>query len=128
MSMIIGIGVDLCEIHRVIDLLARWEGAFPNRVLSKVERMEYDGINKNQRAPMLAKRFAAKEAFSKALGTGIGRGFGFQDLTVQHDVFGKPEMLLNAENPVLQECLTYRVHLSLSDERSHAIAFCTIES
>ena len=126
--MIIGIGVDLCEIQRVIGLLTRWEDAFPNRVLSKVERTEYDGINKNKRALMLAKRFAAKEAFSKALGTGIGRGFGFRDLTVQHDAFGKPEMVFNAENPVLQECLTYRVHLSLSDERSHAIAFCTIES
>ena len=126
--MIIGIGVDLCEIQRITDLLARWGKSFPNRVLSKVEYIEYNGINQCQRARMLAKRFAAKEAFSKALGTGIGRGFGFQDLTVQHDEFGKPEMVFNAENSVLQKCLTYRIHLSLSDERSHAIAFCTIES
>ena len=71
---------------------------------------------------------AAKEAISKALGTGIGRGFGFRDLFVRHDELGRPVVRLNPENKVLSDALPCKIHLSISDDHSHAIAFCTIES
>ena len=75
----------------------------------------------------LAKRFAAKEAIAKALGTGIGRGFGFHDIMVSHDKLGKPLVILNSENVTLKDACGSRIHLGISDERTHAIAFCTIE-
>ena len=80
------------------------------------------------RAAFLAKRFAAKEAVAKALGTGIGRGFGFRDVTITHDELGRPVVVLNTENASLADTVQYRTHLSISDERTHVIAFCTIES
>lgn len=126
--MIIGIGIDLCEIQRVANVLARRGDAFVRRILNPTEYLDYSELNHDRRVFMLAKRFAAKEAFSKALGTGIGRGFGFQDLAVQHDKSGRPELVLNVNNLALHKALSYRIHLSLSDERNHAIAFCTIES
>jgi holo-[acyl-carrier protein] synthase len=126
--MITGIGVDLCEIERIREATSRQGDQFAQRILSTDERTEFDGLSQSSQAAFLAKRFAAKEAVAKALGTGIGRGFGFQDITITHDELGKPIVSLNTENPALKEVLSYHIHLSISDERTHAIAFCTIEA
>ena len=126
--MIIGIGVDLCEIDRIREAISRHGDHFAQRILATDERIELDSLNQSMRPPFLAKRFAAKEAVAKALGTGIGRGFGFHDITITHDKLGKPIVSLNTENPALKEALSYRIHLSISDERTHAIAFCAIEA
>jgi holo-[acyl-carrier protein] synthase len=77
----------------------------------------------------VAKRFAAKESFSKAFGTGIGEVVGWHDVWVTHDTNGKP---LIAVSPALQLHLdaagVSRAHLSISDEHDHAIAFVVLES
>jgi holo-[acyl-carrier protein] synthase len=126
--MIIGIGVDLCEIDRIREAISRHGDHFEQRILATDERTEFDSLNQSMRPPFLAKRFAAKEAVAKALGTGIGRGFGFHDITITHDELGKPMVSLNSENQALKDALAYRIHLSISDERTHAVAFCTIEA
>ena len=126
--MIIGIGVDLCEIDRIREAISRHRDHFAQRILATDERTEFDSLNQSMRPSFLAKRFAAKEAVAKALGTGIGRGFGFHDITITHDELGKPMVSLNSENQALKDALAYRIHLSISDERTHAVAFCTIEA
>ena len=78
--MIYGIGTDIVSIERVQEILKKNRDGFINRVLTEHERALFK--NKADSAAFCAKRFAAKEAFSKALGTGIGRVLSFQDLTV----------------------------------------------
>ena len=126
--MIVGIGVDLCAISRINDAVSRRGDCFAKRILAPKEFAELNGLNHSMRAAFLAKRFAAKEAVAKALGTGIGRGFGFRDVTITHDELGRPVVVLNTENASLAATAQYRTHLSISDERTHVIAFCTIES
>ena len=125
--MIIGIGVDVCEIDRIREAIRRHGDHFTHRILTIDERNEFDSLTQSMRPSFLAKRFAAKEVVAKALGTGIGRGFGFRDITITHDALGKPMVSLNSENQALKDALAYRIHLSISDERTHAVAFCTIE-
>lgn len=126
--MISGIGVDLCEIERIRNALKRHGNYFALRILDSVEYLEFQSLRELQRPQFLAKRFAAKEAISKALGIGIGRGFGFRDLFVRHDELGCPVVKLNPKNKVLSNVLPRNIHLSVSDDNSYAIAFCTIES
>lgn len=126
--MIVGIGVDLCAISRINDAVSRRGECFAKRILAPKEFAELNGLNHSMRAAFLAKRFAAKEAVAKALGTGIGRGFGFRDVTITHDELGRPVVVLNTENASLAATAQYRTHMSISDERTHVIAFCTIES
>jgi len=126
--MIIGIGVDLCAISRINDVVSRHGDCFAKRILAPKELAELNSLNRPMRAAFLTKRFAAKEAVAKALGTGIGRGFGFRDVTITHDELGRPVVVLNTENASLAATANYRTHLSISDERTHVIAFCTIES
>jgi len=126
--MIVGIGVDLCAISRINDAVSRHGDCFAKRILTPKEFAELNGLNHSMRVAFLAKRFAAKEAVAKALGTGIGRGFGFRDVTIAHDELGRPVVVLNTENASLAATAQYRTHMSISDERTHVIAFCTIES
>lgn len=125
--MIVGIGIDLVEIERIDEALARHGDRFAKRILSDSEFAEWDALSGAMRSRFLAKRFAAKEAFSKAAGTGIGRGFGFQDLSVSHDALGKPLMSLNTGCAALVRYDAHHIHLSLTDERAMAGAFCVIE-
>ena len=126
--MIIGVGVDLCEIARIHGAVRRHGDHFAKRILATEELTEFNQLNRSMQAGFLAKRFAAKEAIAKALGTGIGRGFSFHDITVSHDELGKPLVILNSENMTLRSACGSRIHLSISDERTHTIAFCTIEN
>lgn len=126
--MIVGIGVDLCEIARIRDAIARHGESFAARILESKELDAYHALNPSAKPAFLAKRFAAKEAVAKALGTGIGRGFGFHDVAVDHDELGRPLVRLNPNSDALAEARQQRIHLSISDERAHAIAFCTIET
>ena len=125
--MISGIGIDLCDVERIRNVLKRHGNHFASRILDPLEYAEFQSLRVSQRPQFLAKRFAAKEAISKALGTGIGRGFGFRDLFVRHDELGRPVVKLNPKNKVLSDALPCKIHLSISDDSSNAIAFCTIE-
>lgn len=124
--MIYGIGTDIVSIERIQEILNKNRDGFINRVLTEHERALF--ANKADSAAYCAKRFAAKEAFSKALGTGIGRVVSFQDLTVRNNENGKPYFLPSEKLRIyLQEKGIKQGHLSISDESLNALAFVVLE-
>ena len=124
--MILGIGTDLCEIARVERALERFGEKFAARVLVDTELRRFRRHRKP--AAYLAKRFAAKEAFSKALGTGIHYPVNWHNVWVENARSGKPS--LNFSEP-LAEFLKQRgvenVFISISDEGGMACAFVVVE-
>lgn len=124
--MIVGIGTDLVKIERIERAIARSGERFAQRILRPEEFIFYQ--NAKQPARYLAKRFAAKEAASKALGTGIGK-VSWQDLLISNDEQGAPLLTLYGAAQVLSEQRgTSKVLLSLSDEREHALAFVVLST
>ena len=124
--MIYGIGTDIVSIERIQNILNKNRDGFINRVLTEHEKALF--ANKADSAAFCAKRFAAKEAFSKALGTGIGRIVSFQDLTVRSNEHGKPYFMPSEKLRLyLQEKGIKHGHLSISDESQNALAFVVLE-
>ena len=124
--MIYGVGTDIVNIERVKKILSKNRDGFVKRVLSEHEQALF--ANKADSAAYFAKRFAAKEAFAKALGTGIGRVVGFQDLTVRNNENGKPHFIPSEKlRQYLVENNIKQAHLSISDESQNAIAFVVLE-
>ncbi len=123
--MILGIGTDLVEIARIEQALARTP-RLPERILTVDE---LDAFRRHARpALFLAKRFAAKEAAVKALGTGIGRGISWQHFAVSHDALGRP--LLHVSGAAAQRATDMGIshwHLSYTDERAYVSAFVIAE-
>ena len=124
--MIYGIGTDIVSIVRISRILSgRNSERFIERVLSEHEAAIFN--NRGRRANYVAKRFAAKEAFAKALGTGIGKTVMFDDLTVRNESGGKPFFQVSEKlRQYLVEHHIKTAHLSLSDEASHAVAFVVL--
>lgn len=130
--MIIGMGSDLCNIERIAHSLARYGERFENRVFTETE------IAKARRRPFTiagtyAKRFAAKEAFSKAVGTGFKRGVFMKDIGVINAPSGAPTLALTGGAALRLEEITpkgheARVHLTLTDDHPWAQAFVIIEA
>lgn len=124
--MIKGIGVDLISIPRVAEIWDRHGERFARRILTDYEWPSF--ATSTQPARLLAKRFAAKEAFSKALGTGIRPPMGFHSVSVQHNDLGQPQLMIHGD---LQAHLNHQgiehMHLSLSDEKESAMAFVVLE-
>lgn len=89
--MISGIGLDIVELHRIQALNQR-SGKFRNRILTARELAEYDVLSDKRKTEFLAGRFAAKEAFSKARGTGIGSACSFKEIEIRKDEKGKPSI------------------------------------
>ncbi|TWT24613.1 holo-ACP synthase [Planomicrobium sp. CPCC 101110] len=89
--MITGIGLDITELDRIRRLDEK-SPKFRERVLTERELAEYDLLSANRKTEFLAGRFAAKEAFAKARGTGIGKSCSFQDIEIRKDGNGKPEI------------------------------------
>ncbi|RBM32129.1 holo-ACP synthase [Vibrio tarriae] len=124
--MIVGLGTDIAEIERVEKALARSGEHFARRVLSDPEFVQFQALK--QQGRFLAKRFAAKEAASKALGTGIAQGVSFHDFTISNDALGKPLLSLSGKAAQLAAQLqVVNIHLSISDERHYAMATVILE-
>lgn len=125
--MIFGIGTDIVEVSRIEDSLARFGEAFAQRILTEPEWLAYE--QSQTKARFLAKRFAAKEAFAKALGTGLRAPATFQNIGVAHDDLGKPVFEIALELQVFLELRGIRAcHLSISDEKALAVAFVVLEA
>ena len=124
--MIQGIGTDIVSIDRIERVLERFGARFVHRILTPEERVRYERTR--AKASHLAKRFAAKEAFSKAIGTGIHPPFNWHSITVGRDVRGKP---LIHPSPEMQRHLesigVVRAHISLTDDEDVAMAFVVLE-
>jgi holo-[acyl-carrier protein] synthase len=129
--MIVGIGSDLCDIRRIQTSLDRFDTRFTNRVYTEVERARSE--RKGDRAASYAKRFAAKEACAKALGTGLRNGVFWRDMGVVNLRSGQPTMALTGGAKARLDALLppgteARIHLSLTDEPPYAQAFVIIEA
>lgn len=129
--MILGIGTDLVQIKRIEETLLKFGSQFENKIFTTAEQTKAASLPANKRASYYAKRFAAKEAFAKALGSGIGMSAFFKEIEVQNDSKGAPFLILhgNALQTLLKKAdnKPYQVHLSLSDEKAFATAFVVIE-
>jgi holo-[acyl-carrier protein] synthase len=129
--LIIGLGSDLCDIRRIDKSLERFGERFIARIYTDVERARSE--RKADRAATYAKRFAAKEACAKALGTGIRRGVFWRDMGVVNMRSGQPTMALEGGAKARLEAMTppgHRavIHLSLTDDHPYAQAFVIIEA
>jgi len=123
--MTIAIGTDIVEIQRIANVLERQGDKFVQRILTESEIAEYQA--RGNSVAFLAKRFAAKEAIAKALGTGIGRGISFQHMMVSNNAEGAPQVELQANAAErLKQLGGSNVLLSLSDEKNSALAFVAI--
>lgn len=124
--MIFGIGTDIVEVSRIEDSLDRFGENFAQRILNEREWLDFE--QSQIKARFLAKRFAAKEAFAKALGTGLRSPATFGNIGVAHDDLGKPvldlapELQMHLEQRGIRAC-----HLSISDEKALAVAFVVLE-
>ena len=125
--MIYGVGTDIVNIDRIQKIILKNREGFIKRVLTEHEQALF--TNKADSAAFCAKRFAAKEAFSKALGTGIGKVVSFQDLTVRNNENGKPHFIPSEKLRLyLLEKGIKQAHLSISDESQNAVAFVILET
>ena len=123
--MTIAIGTDIVEIQRIASALERQGDKFVQRILTESEIAEYQA--RGNSVAFLAKRFAAKEAIAKALGTGIGRGISFQHMIVSNNSEGVPQAELQANAAErLKQLGGTNVLLSLSDEKNYALAYVAI--
>ena len=125
--MIVGIGTDLLALARMRAAWQRRGEALAERLLHPDEQALLAG--KDDPARWLAKRFAAKEALLKALGTGLRQGLSWHDMAILPDELGRPEVSWHGVAGVRIETLgACRTHLSISDETDYVVAFAVIES
>jgi holo-[acyl-carrier protein] synthase len=114
--MIKGIGIDIIELSRIEQIIAR-QTKLIDRVLTDKEKQTFEQLSERRKIEFLAGRFAAKEAYSKAFGTGIGKEVSFLDIEIETDDLGKPHIV----KPSIG------AHLSISHSRDYAIAQVIIE-
>lgn len=115
--MITGIGIDIIEIERIATLV-KTHPKFVDRILTETEKQTYFSLSQKRQHEFLAGRFAAKEAFSKAVGTGIGKELSFLDVEIAKDPKGRPIVL---------KPFSEGVFLSISHSRDYAVAQVVVE-
>lgn len=123
--MIYGIGTDIVQVARMQQNLDKYGDRFAARILTDQELADYS--NTAFPARFLAKRFAAKEATAKAMGTGFRHGLSLRHIEVGHDEQGKPVLILTGQAEVL--AIRHGIsesHISLADENEYAVAFVTL--
>lgn len=125
-NSLIGIGVDIVSVKRVADVYNKYPDTFAKRILSESELIEFQKAR--NKGAFLAKRFAAKEAVSKALGTGMTQGLCFARISVDHEPGGRPVIRLQTDSVADFRTKDLQIHLSISDECDYAIAYVMIMS
>lgn len=129
--MILGTGIDLLDMRRIENTIERFGERFLERVFTPREIALAESRSGKQRLGTYARRFAAKEAAAKALGTGMRSGIGFLDIEVMSSAQGKPELLLHGAALEQLERLSDGgktvLHLTLSDEPPYALAQVLLE-
>jgi holo-[acyl-carrier protein] synthase len=129
--MIIGLGNDMVDIRRIEETLEKFGGRFIDRIFTDIEKAKSE--KRAMRAASYAKRFAAKEACSKALGTGFHNGVFWRDMGVVNEPSGKPTMKLTGGaleqlNKITPPGKTARIHLTITDDHPYAQAIVMIEA
>ena len=125
--MILGLGTDIVEIPRITRAYARHGEKFIRRILTTEEREQ---CRESELVSFMAKRFAAKEAFSKALGMGIRSVMSWQAVSILRSEKGEPRIKVHSEalKKQLMERTVGNIHISISDEKLYAIAFVILEA
>jgi holo-[acyl-carrier protein] synthase len=124
---IIGIGTDLVKISRIKRIFKKYPKGFAERILHKNELKIMRDLKDTK--TYIAKRFSAKEAVAKALGTGIAHGVAFQEIEIANNENGQPFLILHGKTLEIAEGLGVKnTFISLSDEREYAIAYVVLES
>lgn len=124
--MIVGIGTDIVSIARIEQVWEKFPERFAKRLLAEKEWGCY--IEAKDPAAFLAKRFAAKEAFVKALGMGMRLGLSFRHIAVERDALGAPYIVCTEKaSEYLEEKQAKHVHISIADEQDFATAFVVLE-
>ncbi len=124
-SDILGIGCDILEIQRLGGLLGSGRESFIRRVLTPVEILEYEA--RTAKCPMrgtqyVATRYCTKEAFSKAMGTGVGQSFSFQDVSVLNGEKGQPILVYSESLALWLKSKSAFAKVSISDEQNYAMS------
>ncbi|URJ25018.1 holo-ACP synthase [Candidatus Blochmannia ocreatus (nom. nud.)] len=126
--MIYGIGIDIVDIKKINHIITYSGDKLAKRILSKLEWTIYQNKKKSFRIRFIAKRFAAKEAITKAFGTGISQGVTFNQIEIFNDQFGKPTINLFAYAELLAKKLSLKkMHITLSDTETYAYALAIFE-
>ena len=124
--MIFGIGTDIVEVERIKNLSSI--SKFAKKILSKNELNTFNSLNKDQQIYFISKQFAAKEAISKALGTGIRHEVSLKNIEILRDEKGKPFFnAINELSAYLSNLGITKTHVSLSDESNYAVAMVIVE-
>ena len=128
--MIVGHGIDVVKKSRIQKIFSRYGKKFAYKILNTQEMNDF--LNSKHKTAFLAKRFAAKEAFAKALGTGFRMKLNFKDIEVVNDKMGKPNYVTNKKiTKMIQnkfKIKKYNCFLSISDEKKYSTAFAIIQS
>ena len=125
--MIIGIGTDIIEIARMAESLAQKGDGYARRLLTESEFEDFQ--QRGNKAAFLAKRFAAKEAAVKALGTGFADSITWKQVNIANDEKGMPVLTLTGKARERADVLgVTRLHISISDEKHYAVAFVILEN
>lgn len=122
--MIIGIGTDIVQVKRIAEAMQNYGERFRNRIFTPVEQ-EYCEQHPPTKMLHYAARFAYKEAFSKAIGTGITKGFQFKDCGLKNLPTGQP--VADLSGVLAERWGTYTIHISLSHTDEYAVAMVVIE-
>ena len=131
--MILGVGIDLVDIFRINDILEKYPDQFAKRVLGKKELSTYENIlhsdvrSKEKSNRFIAKRLAAKEAVSKAFGTGLRGQISLKRIEVLNDNLGKPYVVLSPLKDKYTLPYFKKIHISLTDEKNFAQAIAILE-
>ncbi|GAB1372872.1 holo-ACP synthase [Candidatus Kapaibacterium sp.] len=123
--MIYGIGTDIIETSRIQSAVEKYGDRFLSRIYTPLE-IEYCNSFNDTRFIHFAARFAAKESFSKAIGTGITQGFKFKEISIQNLESGKPEVILDGE--LKNKYGHLKIHISLSHSDTNSVAFLILEN
>jgi holo-[acyl-carrier protein] synthase len=128
--LLVGHGIDIVQVSRIESVYSKYLDQFVDRILTRDERLKYDRLNSKQQIIYLATRFAAKEAFAKALGVGIGQ-IAFIDIGIINRPNGKPEIKLSHRVAAIISGLLGRqemkFHVSLTNTGENAMASVIIE-
>lgn len=125
--MIVGLGSDIIKIERISELLEKFPERFISRTFTSTEQDIANKIsNQNKKTAYYAKRFAAKEACSKAIGTGIRGDVSFLGIEITNNELGRPEIkLLGQTKEYVNKCFgKHKIHVTISDDKD--IAFATV--
>ena len=124
--MIFGIGTDLIKITRIKNIHSLEK--FALKILSENELDLFDSLSNDKKITFISKQFAGKEAFSKALGTGLSAGIRFKEIEILRDEKGKPKFTaINSLKSFMQNLGITRTHISITDEREYAMGFAILE-